>query len=242
MMLDPRILAALASAGATPDMIVAAVKADHAIEEERAAARRAKGAERKRRSRERLALSRGQSVTSRDDAGHGVTERDTSPPPSSPSSSPPTPSLITTPPSSPTPAPSLRSVAARDHTSEKVSRGTRLPDDWQPSDADLKFASNLGLALYAIDIEATKFRNYWTNRTDQQSRKRDWSRAWQNWILNVKPNGGPNGHRPANGAHKSGGDDFFAGLASVATNIAGDGGVARPAAEEIPLGRVNIDG
>lgn len=73
----------------------------------------------------------------------------------------------------------------------KVKRGARLPDDWQPSDADMKLASDRGLRLVEIEIEATKFRNYWTNRTDRQASKPRWDRAWENWILNVRkaPNG-----------------------------------------------------
>lgn len=51
-----------------------------------------------------------------------------------------------------------------------------------------------------------------------------------------------NGHRPANSSRKSNSDDFFAGLAEAAADIPRDGGVARPAVSEIPLGRFNIDG
>lgn len=75
----------------------------------------------------------------------------------------------------------------------KAKRGARLPDDWQPSQADHEYAAGRGLRLYEIDIEATKFRNYWTNRTDKQAAKPRWDRAWQNWVLNVRPNA--NGQR-----------------------------------------------
>ena len=73
----------------------------------------------------------------------------------------------------------------------RAKRGAHLPDDWQPSQADHEYAAGRGLRLYEIDIEATKFRNYWTNRTDKQAAKPRWDRAWQNWILNVRkaPNG-----------------------------------------------------
>ena len=63
---------------------------------------------------------------------------------------------------------------------EKVKRGARLPDDWQPSDVDMKFAAGRGLRLVEIEVEATKFRNYWTNRTDKQAAKPRWDRAWEN--------------------------------------------------------------
>jgi hypothetical protein len=69
MALKPEVLDALVAAGATADMIVAAVKADLAQEEARKVARRTKDAERQRRHR----LSR---VTPRDTALLGVTECD----------------------------------------------------------------------------------------------------------------------------------------------------------------------
>jgi hypothetical protein len=127
---------------------------------------------------------------------------------------------------------------------EKTSRGTRLPSDWQPSAADLKFATDHGLRLYEAEIEATKFRNYWTAKAGRDATKLDWARTWQNWILNAT--GGRYGKRinaqNGNGAQRSGGVDFIAGLAEVAKDISGHGEMAGSAAEEIPLGRFNIDG
>lgn len=74
----------------------------------------------------------------------------------------------------------------------KVSRGTRLPDDWTPSEKDVAFAEQY-LGAAEIEVEALKFRNYWTNRTDRVGSKPRWDRAWQNWILNVR--GQSNGQR-----------------------------------------------
>lgn len=73
----------------------------------------------------------------------------------------------------------------------KPKRGARLPDDWQPTQADIDYATSRGLRLFEIDDEATKFRNYWTNRTDKLAAKPRWDRAWVNWILNFRkaPNG-----------------------------------------------------
>lgn len=104
-MIDAAILRAMVSAGATAEMVVAAIAADQFIDAERAAAKREANRIRKQNQRARHA----------DNAGHRVTERDTPSPSPAPSSSPPTPSLITTPPSSPSPG-SLRSpsVAAFD--------------------------------------------------------------------------------------------------------------------------------
>lgn len=71
-------------------------------------------------------------------------------------------------------------------STEPRARGKRLPDDWRPSEADMAYARSRHLGPAQIEIEATKFRNYWTNRTDKQAAKPRWDRAWQNWILNVK--------------------------------------------------------
>jgi hypothetical protein len=68
----------------------------------------------------------------------------------------------------------------------RTKRGARLSDDWLPSETDRKFGFDRGLRLDEIDIEATKFRNYWTNRADKRAAKLDWSKSWQNWILNMR--------------------------------------------------------
>lgn len=79
---------------------------------------------------------------------------------------------------------------------KKVSRGTRLPVDWQPSDDDFKFATDNGMRLFEIEIEATKFRNYWTAKSGSGATKLDWPRTWQNWILTATARGGRGGaHR-----------------------------------------------
>jgi hypothetical protein len=100
------ILDALVKAGATAEMIVAAIKAEQDAAEAKRAEKRARDAERKRRSRANV-----RNVT-RTDADMGVTSRDT-PPPSSPSSFPPIPPHITTP-SPPTPAAAAEGARARD--------------------------------------------------------------------------------------------------------------------------------
>ena len=69
--------------------------------------------------------------------------------------------------------------------------------------------------------------------------------TWLNagcWADETQPgatNG--NGNRGAQ-QHRSASSDFFAGIASVAADIAGDSEAPRPANEEIPLGRFNING
>lgn len=129
---------------------------------------------------------------------------------------------------------SLRSVA-------RDKRGTRLPEDWKPTVEDTSFAVSLGLSDSRIALEAAKFRDYWHARAGPGGVKLNWSATWRNWIRNADDKHGA-GRNSKAGNGKSSGSDFFAGLAGVAADIAGDGDLAGSAAEEVPLGRVNIDG
>lgn len=76
MSIDADVLAALAAAGATAEMIVAAVRVAQAKDNERAAEKRRRDADRKRRSR---SMSRDVTRTSCDIDGHNVTSRDVAP-------------------------------------------------------------------------------------------------------------------------------------------------------------------
>lgn len=155
-----RIAAALReliAAGVTGDSLVAAIERIEAAEKPT----RTRGAIRTERWRERLKAS--QSVT--------VTECDASV--SSPA--PPSDSSPITPPITP-PTPSPSSIARG-----RV-RGARLPADWQPADADLKFASDLGLNRFEIDREIAKFCDYWHARAGPNALKCDWSATWRSWC------------------------------------------------------------
>jgi hypothetical protein len=63
-------------------------------------------------------------------------------------------------------------------------RGSRLPADWAPTSGDIAFAEQHGLQRHEIDIEATKFRNYYLSTIGKGAARLDWSRTWQNWVLN----------------------------------------------------------
>jgi hypothetical protein len=68
--------------------------------------------------------------------------------------------------------------------------------------------------------------------------------TWLNagcWADEVQTGGG-NGHGNHNASRRSASADFFAGIASVAADIAGNDQSPRDAPEEIPLGRFNING
>lgn len=57
--------------------------------------------------------------------------------------------------------------------------GSRLPDDWRPSDADEAFATALGLDPHRI---ADSFRDYWLAQPGARGRKTDWPATWRNWC------------------------------------------------------------
>jgi uncharacterized protein YdaU (DUF1376 family) len=71
-------------------------------------------------------------------------------------------------------------ASARVPTSEKKS-GTRLPQDWQPSEADLAFAATQ-LPPDRIPTERDTFRDYWLARSGPGAVKRDWPATWRNWC------------------------------------------------------------
>jgi hypothetical protein len=174
-----------------------------------------------------------QSVTEQRDASrYGVTERcDLS-------------SLLTTESQS-----GIREVSKKDTSSivegrrARVSRGTRLDKTSRLSDDDRQFARDNGMTEARIDQSWAEFIDYWISVPGQRGVKLDWSATWRNRVRTISTKqGGPNGQRLTGGARQSGGDAFLAGLASVAARISGNDPMARPAPEEVPLGRFNIDG
>jgi hypothetical protein len=61
----------------------------------------------------------------------------------------------------------------------RAASGSRLPADWQPSGADLAFASGLGLDGARI---AASFRDYWAGVPGARGRKADWPATWRTWC------------------------------------------------------------
>lgn len=69
-------------------------------------------------------------------------------------------------------------------------RGTRLPADWTPSDADFEFAQSQGISNARIIEIADSFRDYWTAKTGKDATKLDWPATWRNWIRRERPDRG----------------------------------------------------
>jgi uncharacterized protein YdaU (DUF1376 family) len=66
----------------------------------------------------------------------------------------------------------------------KADRSHRLPDDWEPTGADLMFAKTLGLDAVAT---ALQFRDYWHSSGTASAKKTNWVAAWRFWCRNQKP-------------------------------------------------------
>lgn len=159
MSLTPAVLDALLAAGATADMIVAAVKADMAEGEARKVEKRAGNAERQRRFK---AKRRG-TADNASNALPAVT------PPNDIGSNPP--ELI--------PSEAKASLPRR-------GRAARLPDDWTPEPLTGEVALMVAAwPVGMIERELSKFKDYWKSANGRKAAKLDWQAAWRFWLTNA---------------------------------------------------------
>lgn len=71
------------------------------------------------------------------------------------------------------------SVSARARAT--TTQGTRIPDDWMPSEAARSWTSERmdpGRVCDTLDA----FRDYWRAQPGQRGRKADWDATWRNWV------------------------------------------------------------
>lgn len=112
---------------------------------------------------------------------------------------------------------------------ENVGRntGTRIPADWQPSQAGIAFALDRGMARQQIAAEAEKFRNYWSAKSGRDATKRDWEATWRNWCLTAleRRHGAAGNNRsqqaiyPTPRSAPTGADAVLAGMGRIAHRI-----------------------
>lgn len=88
----------------------------------------------------------------------------------------------------PEPQPATLVPAAERRTAPK--RGTRLPDDWRPTDTTRAWTLQQTDPTSAA-LELEKFRNHWLSKTGRDATKLDWDRTWRNWILNARQRARP---------------------------------------------------
>lgn len=86
-----------------------------------------------------------------------------------------TPTVCQTEPNPTQPYPTKRESVA------SANRGTRLPADWKPSDAEIEWAKQERPSI-DVQLEAAKFADYWHGVAGAKGVKLDWSGTWRNWI------------------------------------------------------------
>lgn len=74
-----------------------------------------------------------------------------------------------------------------------VSRASRLPSDWSPSEDEIAFCRSERPDLNPRSV-AEQFRDYWVAVPGQKGCKRDWTATWRNWVRSQRASGRMNGH------------------------------------------------
>ena len=121
-------------------------------------------------------------------------------------------------------------------------RGTRLSDEWQPSEQDIAYALDRGMTRERIATEAEKFKNYWTAKTGQGATKINWHSTWRNWVLTSveRRHGTASNHRDGSRAHRAAGpaptgaDAVLAGMGRIARRISEKRDAAGPDDRQVP--------
>lgn len=68
----------------------------------------------------------------------------------------------------------------QEKTPSTSSRGTRLPENWQPSQELIEWTKVNAPSVGWPEVE--RFRDYWHGVPGQRGRKSDWSATWRNWA------------------------------------------------------------
>ena len=70
-------------------------------------------------------------------------------------------------------------IKEEDNNYKRTELATRLPNDWNPSNADIEFANQTGVDWIK---NAEIFRDYWVAQPGVKGRKANWSATWRNWV------------------------------------------------------------
>ncbi|UAX94538.1 hypothetical protein LAC81_10200 [Ensifer adhaerens] len=171
------IVEALVQCGASPEMILCAVRAAEAGQQSELERRRAGDRERQQRRRAR--------VTSRDVTATGagvLSDKESSPAPPKETNSP-----DTTPAGSDAQLDLHLGEADAGPSAQRGRRASRLPAAFEP---DWDFAAGLGFEPAEASVEFDKFRDYWSAKAGRNATKLDWAATWRNWMRNAgRPQG-----------------------------------------------------
>ncbi len=163
------IVEALVESGATPEMILCAVRAAEAGLQSDIDRRRASDRERQQRRRAHVTS---QALTATNATPLSDKERSPTPPKEINS-------------------PDNTQTLQREHRLPAHKRAVRLPAQFEP---DRDFAARLGFGAAEVETELEKFRDYWTAKSGRDAAKLDWPATWRNWMRNAK--GPRKSHRP----------------------------------------------
>jgi uncharacterized protein YdaU (DUF1376 family) len=97
---------------------------------------------------------------------------------------------------SPEPEPELK----KEKVTPSQKKGSRLPPDWTPSDADLTFAASQNMTAEETKHEADQFRDFWISKPGAGGCKLDWSATWRTWCRNRR--GAGQAGKPIAGGHR----------------------------------------
>lgn len=83
------------------------------------------------------------------------------------------------------------------NVSSKKKKGSRIPDDFYPSDEMLQWAREKAPHI-DLELRIKEFKNYWSAKTGKDATKLDWNLTFQNRIIQIldyqaTKNGGSNG-------------------------------------------------
>ncbi|QRY70346.1 hypothetical protein JVX98_10250 [Ensifer sp. PDNC004] len=176
------IVEALVQSGASPEMILSAVRAAEAGHVSEIERRRAGDRERQQRRRARV-TSRDVTVT----ANGTLSDKESSPVPPKETNSP-----------DPNPGGAAAVPDAAGSRPKGSGRATRLPEDFEP---DWGFAAGLGFGRAEAGVEFDKFRDYWRAKSGRDATKLDWAAAWRNWMRNAGGRGLRGGGQTRRGHH-----------------------------------------
>lgn len=66
-------------------------------------------------------------------------------------------------------------------------KGSRLPDDWMPSESEVSFARERGFGDGQIADMTISMRNHFCAGPGRNKTYTSWSRCWQNWVIRENP-------------------------------------------------------
>jgi hypothetical protein len=83
---------------------------------------------------------------------------------------------------------------SKKESKREANRGSRLPDDWQPSPED-RDAAIAALGAGRAADELAKFRDHWKAQPGSKGVKSDWQATWRNWYRRAVEYGAKNNGR-----------------------------------------------